>query len=371
MKRILFLTNVPAPYTVDFYNQLGKKFDLTVLFERCNASNREKGWMKTENQQFNAVYLSGIPVTSDLSFCPGVLRYLKKDRYDRIVVGDYSSPTGILSIFYMKANKIPYFIHADGGLLSREGQVKLKIKYFLLSKAAGYMSSGKITDKYLIHYGANKNNIHHYPFTSIYQEDIINTIPSTNEKKWKRKELGQAELLTEDFIIISVGSIIYRKGYDVLLNAVSMLQQAVGVYIIGGIATTELTSLMEQLHLTNVHFLPFKAYEELKKYLECADLFVLPTRKDIWGLVINEAMAAALPIITTDRCVAGLELIKDWENGLIVPVGSPDSLKNAISQMMDNQELLIKMGENNRKKIARYTIENMVNVYGGHLENSV
>lgn len=371
MKRILFLTNVPAPYIVDFYNRLGKKFDLTVLFERCSASNREKDWMKTKNQHFNAVYLSGIPVSSELAFCPGVLRYLKKDKYDRIIVGDYSSPTGMLSIFYMRANKIPYYIHADGGLINRECRMKFKIKYFLLSNAVGYMSSGKVTDKYLTHYGANESNLHQYPFTSIYQEDIINTVSSKHEKKRLRMELGQTELLTEDFIIISVGGIIYRKGYDILLNAVSMLPQAVGVYIIGGTATNEMTSLIEQLHLTNIHFLSFKVYKELKKYLECADLFVLPTREDIWGLVINEAMAAALPVVTTDRCVAGLELIKDWENGLIVTAENPDSLKNAIAQMMDNQELLIKMGGNNKKKIAKYTIENMVNVYAGHLENSV
>lgn len=371
MKRILFLTNVPAPYTVAFFNQLGNKFDLTVLFERRSASNREKEWLKTENPQFNTVYLSGIPVTSDLAFCPGVLRYLRKDKFDLIIVGDYSSPTGILSISYMKANRIPYYIHVDGGLINRECRVKFKIKYFLLSNAIGYMSSGKVTDKYLTHYGANKNNIHHYPFTSIYQEDIISTVFSKHEKKRLRMELGQTELLTEDFIIISVGSIIYRKGYDVLLNAVSMLPKVVGVYIIGGMATNEMTILMEQLHLTNIHFLPFKVYKELKKYLECADLFVLPTREDIWGLVINEAMAAALPVVTTDHCVAGLELIKDWENGLIVTAGNPDSLKNAIAKLMDNQELMIQMGENNKKKIARYTIENMVNVYAGHLEDFV
>lgn len=55
-----------------------------------------------------------------------------------------------------------------------------------------------------------------------------------------------------------------------------------------------------------------------------ADIFVHPTREDIWGLVVNEAMAKGLPVITTDRCVAGLELIKNESVGRIVPVENID-----------------------------------------------
>ena len=49
-----------------------------------------------------------------------------------------------------------------------------------------------------------------------------------------------------------------------------------------------------------------------------SDLFVLPTREDIWGLVINEAMSFGLPIITTRKCIAGTELITDGENGYLL-----------------------------------------------------
>ena len=52
----------------------------------------------------------------------------------------------------------------------------------------------------------------------------------------------------------------------------------------------------------------------------------MPTREDIWGLVINEAMAYGLPIITTDNCLAGLELIKNEENGYIIPVNNTELL---------------------------------------------
>ena len=73
---------------------------------------------------------------------------------------------------------------------------------------------------------------------------------------------------------------------------------------------------MQTLNLKNVYFIPFQNSDIIELYFKAADLFVFPTREDIWGLVINEAMANALPIITTDRCVAGLELIENEKRWL-------------------------------------------------------
>lgn len=57
--RVLFLTNIPSPYRIDFFNELGKLCELTVLFEREDATNREANWLKNEIQYFKGVFLSG------------------------------------------------------------------------------------------------------------------------------------------------------------------------------------------------------------------------------------------------------------------------------------------------------------------------
>ena len=79
------------------------------------------------------------------------------------------------------------------------------------------------------------------------------------------------------------------------------------------------------------------------------------------GLVINEAMAYGLPVITTDRCVAGLELVKEGANGYIVPTEDAHSLAEAIEKVLCSD--LRKMGESSLEKIRPYTIENMVKVH--------
>lgn len=113
------------------------------------------------------------------------------------------------------------------------------------------------------------------------------------------------------------------------------------------------------MDLTNVHFINFKSKDELIKYYKASDLFVLPTRGDVWGLVINEAMAHGLPVITTDQCVAGIELIKNDENGFIIPVNDSGMLKRRIVEILENEQNAEKMSRENLKKIKGYTIEKM------------
>ena len=95
----------------------------------------------------------------------------------------------------------------------------------------------------------------------------------------------------------------------------------------------------------------------------------MPTREDIWGLVINEAMAYGLPIITTDNCLAGLELIKNEENGYIIPVNNTELLAQYANLLIDNKSLRDKIAANIRKKIQLYTLENMAKTHIDFLHN--
>ena len=76
--------------------------------------------------------------------------------------------------------------------------------------------------------------------------------------------------------------------------------------IVGDEPTQEFIEMKNNMKLDNIVFVGFKTKKELKDYYIAADVFCLQTRGDVWGLVVNEAMAYGLPIITTDKCVAGM-----------------------------------------------------------------
>ena len=93
--KVLFLTNIPSPYRVDFFNELGKLCDLTVLFETKSAKDRDATWAADKITNFKAVFLKGIRRGVAEAVCPGIFKYLTKKKFDVIVVGMYSSPTGM------------------------------------------------------------------------------------------------------------------------------------------------------------------------------------------------------------------------------------------------------------------------------------
>ena len=359
MRKVLYITNLPVPYKIDFFNELGKYVDLTVAFERKMASNRDSEWLSSNIYGFKAVFLSGIKVGVEDGFCPGICELIRKTKYDDIIIGAYHTPTGMLATTYMKINRIPFFISTEGGFIKKDSTIKKAIKTFFMSGAKGYFSTGKLIDEYLVHYGAKENVIYRYPFSSICEQDILKSPLTKEEKKAFKNELG----IKEEEIILGVGQFIERKGWDVLFEVAKILPDNIGIYIIGGKATEKYIQFKEKNHLKRLHFLEFKQKNVLKKYYYSADVFVLPTREDIWGLVVNEAMALGLPVITTDRCIAGLEMINQNKNGYIVPVNDANAVLKVAEDILFDYDKRINMGKNCLYTANEYTIEKMAKAF--------
>lgn len=350
--QILYITNCPAPYRVEFFNELTKYCELTVVFEMDKAKNREDTWKSCENYKFNAVVLKNWFSRQESAFCPEVTKYIKKFKKDIIIVGGYSTPTGMWSILYMRNHHIPFILNCDGGMVKNDSVLKRNIKKFFIEKASAWLSTGEKCDEYLEHYGAKKERIHRYPFTSIKKKDIGRY--DAQQRKCLRDMLG----IKEKNVILFVGSFIYRKGLDILLASCQEMDD-VALVLVGGTNINDFLPRQQNKIRTHLYIEGFKAESEVKKYYQIADMFVLPTRQDIWGLVINEAMAAGLPIITTDQCVAGLELIEESVNGYIVPSDDGELLRQSIVKLLNNKNLQEEMCSYNLKKIQKYTIEKM------------
>lgn len=355
--KILILTNIPSPYRVDFFNELGKQCELTVLFEKRTSNERDKDWDNFSFDYFKGVFLHGKSVSTDMAVCPSVIKYLKSNDYDKIIVMDLASPTGMLAIHYMKKKGIKYWIESDGGFAKSGAGFKERIKKYFITGAEGYFSTSDEHDRYYITYGAQERKIYRYPFTSIKENEIASDIYNPEDKKAIRKKLN----IREKKMILAVGQFIHRKGYDVLLKAMIELNDtSLGLYLVGGEATEEYLNLIKDYRLKNIHFISFKNRNEIQMYYKAADIFVHPTREDIWGLVINEALACGLPVITSNQCGAGLEMVSKNNVGKIIKVDDINGLKEAIKNMLNDNSALRCMSLNAIELSKKYTIEKMV-----------
>ena len=352
--KVLWLTNIPSPYRVDFFNELGKQCELTVLFERQASEERDDSWKQFSTDHFHAVFLPGKTIGVAEAFCPSVIRYLTK-AYDRIVVTNFSDPTGMLAIQWLKIRRIPYCLESDGAFPGSGTGMKEHVKRWIIAGAAQYFSTASIHDDYYRLYGAPADRIVRYPFTSVHAKDVLSEPVGAEQKAALRAALE----MTEQHIVVSVGQFIHRKGYDILMKACTVMDSCIGVYIIGGRPTEEYLNMVRDYNLSNVHFVGFKKKDELERYYMSADVFVLPTREDIWGLVVNEAMAKGLPVVTTDRCVAGLEMVKNGSNGMIVPVEDAQGIAQAVTEVIKRPD----MAQHVLETARQYTIEHMTGVH--------
>ncbi len=354
--KILFTTNVPSPYRLDFFNELGKYCDLTVCFERKKASDRDEKWAGAEAQNYSSVELDLVPYKEDLSRGSALVDYIKNNSFDILIFTNYISPATMRAIAYCRARKIKYYIEYDGGFYKKDRFPVSLLKKYLLCGANGHFTTCEQHIKYLLSLGIEENKIWKYPFTSVREVDIFSAQElSSKGKEYFRKKLG----MPEEKIILSVGQFIHRKGFDVLLEATRKLNKNIGVYIVGGSPTKEYLNIQKEMQLDNVHFVGFKTKDELAEYYASADLYVMPTREDIWGLVINEAMAHGLPIISSDACIAALEMVKDEENGYIVASEDINAFYSKMQTLISNDEAIRAFSIKSLEIIEKYTIEKM------------
>lgn len=352
---VLYLANIPSPYSVDYFNELGKFCSLTVLFELNASAERDREWQNYRFENFKGIILKGKRVNTDTAFCPEVGKYLRPGVYDFVVVTVLASPTALLAVHTLRRRKIPYFYEGDGGFAGKTTGIKAGLKRYIIANAYKCFSSSAEFDRYCAAYGAKEENLLRYPFTSVKEEELLGSPLTREERKKRKQEFGIAEACA----VISVGQFIRRKGFDLLLECCKDLPEEVGVYIVGGKPTEEYLQLQSKYGLSHVHFLEFMPKARLMKFFQAMDFFVLFTREDIWGLVVNEALASGLPVISTNRCTAALELIEQGENGFLVESENVPQMREAMLRLAASEALREKMSYRAIRCMKGYTIENM------------
>ena len=351
--KVLFYTNIPTPYRLDFFNLLGQHVELTAVFTQHRSEN--VGWIQGREhiRNFQAIFLcdenGGCACGRGLKkIYPNAVRYALGN-WDAIFVTNYYSPTEVLLIRSLKNRRIPYILEVDGGFIRDEGALKRLLKKYLISGAQYYLSTGAQTDSYLSYYGADGTRLRRYPLSSVFADEISGSPAGAEEKAVLRKALG----LPDGPLVLFVGQLIHRKGVDILAEAAGQLPDVRFCVVGNGDASVYKAP-------GNVLFAGQKSKAELAQYYRAADLFVLPTREDIWGLVVVEAAAKGLPVITTDRCIAGLEML---DQRYIIPAADAASLTRKADELLSDPEALRTAAEKSLAAARRYTIETMAETH--------
>jgi D-inositol-3-phosphate glycosyltransferase len=177
------------------------------------------------------------------------------------------------------------------------------------------------------------------------------------DKAQARAHLG----FSNERIILFVGRIEPLKGVDILLNAAAMLESDVecSVLVVGGDDASasrvgELRDLARDLGIEHrVAFLGAVDHEKLPEYYNAADVCVVPSHYESFGLVAVEAMACGVPVVASR--VGGLTgTVKDGETGYLIPWLCPEPFAERIEMLLDNEALRNGLGESAREAVSRF-----------------
>lgn len=160
-------------------------------------------------------------------------------------------------------------------------------------------------------------------------------------------------------VFLFVGSIIPRKGLDLLLQACTILQKQgyrdYTLRVVGeGSQREELEAFCQEHNLSeSVQWLGRVDYDRIHTCFQTADIFILPTLEDTLGLVVFEAMVFGKPVLCSQW--AGIkEIVVDGENGYHFDPNQPEQLAEMMRRLIDDPALLESMGKRSQQLVAQY-----------------
>jgi len=329
--KVLLLTNMISPYRIELFNYLHNHgnfaFRVIALVEK--EENREwqvaKRLIEFEYQTLPGLHKFLRKKEISLHLNRGLWRILLGYRPDVVIASGYDALAYWEAFLYCRMHAKNFVLWSGTTLLSTErthGLVGL-MKKMIIGKTNRYISYGTKAAEYLLHMGASNTRIH----IGINTVDMdwyrreYSIIRSDNSFKAERSKYPPVMLLY-------VGQLIERKNVRRLLEAMEKLQdQDVGILIVGsGPQEPELRDFCRHYGLQNVYFEGFKQQPDLPWYYAMADVLVLPSVKEVWGLVVNEALATGLYVLCSDRAGAAYDLIREGWNGRTFDPFSIDQL---------------------------------------------
>lgn len=162
--------------------------------------------------------------------------------------------------------------------------------------------------------------------------------------------------------VIAVGRLDYQKGFDMLIHlwaSVAKKHPDWQLTIYGeGKLRLDLEQQVKDLQLQDTVSLPGRTTAIEEKYLE-SSIFVLSSRDEAFGLVITEAEACGLPIVTFDCPSAPAELVKDSTNGFIVPLGDEEAMADCICRLIEDASLRKEFGKASVAFAKQFHVDNI------------
>lgn len=382
--RLAYVVSHPIQYQAPLLRAVAADpaIDLTVFFcsdfsaraYRDAGFGAEVRWDTPLTEGYRSVVLPRWrDTTNPRTFAPisrGFLRQFARGAdgvpFDAMWTHGYSSINSLHAILAARALGIPVLVRAEPWLNDRRRSgLRLAVKRAFFSvlrpALAAVLPIGTRNAEYWAFYLG-----HRFPaFLMPYAVD--NAHFACNSTAALPALAAQLDLDPGRQVILFASKLQTRKHCDDLLEAYLRLTADLPesgqphLLIVGdGEQMPALRQRVAQSGNTLVRFAGFRNQSELPAIFAMSSVFVLPSRHEAWGLIVNEAMACGLPVIVSDEVGCATDLVQQEENGLIVPARDVSALTEALRTVLAPGNAA-RMGANSRARIAQWSFAEDLN----------
>jgi 1,2-diacylglycerol 3-alpha-glucosyltransferase len=364
MIRLVLLSEIIAPYRIPVFNALARHadIDLHVIF-LAESDPELRQWLIYKDEiRFSYEVLPSQRMRfggHNILLNRGLKKALNRKSPHVVLCGGYNYLASWQARSWSFKQRIPFVLWVESTEKDQRRRYRAveSVKRRFMRGCCAFVVPGKSSFEYVRNYGIAGEDIFVAPNavdTDLFARRAANIRQSATTH-------SQALRLPPHFFLF-VGRLVPEKGVFDLLAAYGKLsaelRAKVGLVIAGeGTARAELTLRANDIVPGHVQFPGFVQREELSSYYALADALVFPSHTDPWGLVVNEAMACGLPVISSDAAGCTADLVKDGCNGRVVRAGDIGQLAYAMETLADNSDLRSEMGKRSREMILKYSPE--------------
>ena len=293
-------------------------------------------------------------------FNPGVVGAVIRERYDGVIVMGWGSVTAWLTFIACRALNIPFYLNGDNSFIedppTAKGRVRKAMLRWLFARASGFLLMGTMNGDFYRYFGADPARFFLVPYAIDNRRFYEGSRMTNAQRASCRSELG---IDPDAVVILFSGKLVSRKRPLHALQALERMrhrEEATLVFMGDGEERGMLESYAEQRGLRNVRFVGFVNQARMPLVYGASDVLVLPSTYDPRGTVVNEAMACGLPVVISDRVGiwgAG-DIVREGENGFVVPVGDVDRLAQVLDDLTADAGLRARMGQRSLEIIGTW-----------------
>jgi glycosyltransferase involved in cell wall biosynthesis len=346
----------PTPYRAPLLDRIGQlpEIDLTVVYAAKTVAART--WRVEPAHR--AVYLRGLRIPGagrivrhDYPVTPGVVGALTQARPDVVVVSGWSTFAAQAAITWCGLTDVPYVLvvesHDEGPRPGWRRRVKGAVVPPVVQRAAGVLVTGTLARDSMLARGAAPERVHLFANTVDVEDFAMRADWLAARRPELRLELG-AE--AEDVVVLCVARLGPEKRLDVLVRAVAAADDRRLLLVLAGEGPERrhVERLAGELGV-RLRLLGDVEWERIVELYVAADVFALLSERETWAVVVNEAAACGLPLVLSDRIGAAHDLLRDGENGTLVPAGDVDVAARAFRELAADPAARRTQGERSRE----------------------